>query len=93
MNIDPTSSASNYFFTQGVLGVVLVLLGVAFIYYYRTTQKQLREKDDKILEIMEARRVDSQETTKEVTTVLSSNSQAMAILSEKIAVGKAQGSS
>ena len=88
---DPSNSIGNYFFTQGVLGVVLVALGIAFIYYYRTTQKKLDEKDAKILEVMEARRADVAETTKEVTGVLSSNSQAMQILSEKIAVGKAQG--
>lgn len=88
---DPTTGVTGYLFTQGVLGVVLVVLGVAFIYYYRTTQKKLDAKDDKIMEIMEARRVEVADTVKEVTTVLSSNSQAMQILSEKIAVGKAQG--
>lgn len=82
------SQAVNYLFTQGVLGVVLVILAIAFIYYYRSTQKQLTDNAKTIFDLQEARRVDYKETAQEVTGVLQDNSQNLRILSEKIEVGK-----
>lgn len=79
---------TSYLFTQGVLGVVLVLLGIAFIYYYKSTQKQLGDNAKTIFDLQEARRLDFKETAKEVTDVLQDNSQNLRILSEKIEVGK-----
>ena len=89
---DPQS----YFLSQGVLGVVLVVLAGAFVLYYRSAEKAKTDKDieikalNKIIyDIQDARRVDYKETAKEVTDVLQDNSQNLRILSEKIEVGKA----
>lgn len=93
---DPTGGFTDYLFTQGVLGVVLAGLLLAFIYHYRTSQKRLDDKDvqiavlnKQILELTDARRLDFKDTTNEVIDVLRDNSQNLRILSEKIEVGKA----
>lgn len=79
--MDPTAT---YLLTQGVLGVaVLVLSSVVVFLYRRTTTLE----DEKIA-LIEARRIDSVDTTKEVIGVLRDNAQNVAILSEKIEVGK-----
>lgn len=80
--------AGTYFFTQGVLGVIVVVMACTFAYYYRKTQKQIDDKDKVIFDLQEARRMDYKETLKEFTDVVQTNSTSMRILSEKIEVGK-----
>lgn len=74
----------NYFFTQGVLGVVVAALSVVVIYQ----NKKLDKKDARIEELQELRLQDSKEVTKDVTEVLQGNSQNMRVLSEKIEIAK-----
>lgn len=80
-----------YFFTQGVLGVVLVCLAIAFIWYYKNSQKKIDDLNKIIFQGQSDRLADSKENTKEVTTVLQENSQNLRILSEKIEIGKSNG--
>ncbi len=79
---------SNYLFTQGVLGVVIVGLLLAFGIYYRASEKQKVADSKTIYDLQEARRVDYKDTLKEVTGVMQDSSQNIRILSEKIEVGK-----
>lgn len=81
-------ATTNYLLTQGVLGVVLVILGVAFVVYYRSSEHQKSQDAKTIFDLQESRRIDYKETTKEVTTVLQDNSTNLRILSEKIEVAK-----
>ena len=48
-----------YFFTQGILGVIVVVLGIVCIKLY-----------NKVQELQDARLLDAKEVTKDVTTVL-----------------------
>lgn len=82
------TSPGGYFFTKGVLGVVLVVLTGAFVVYYRSSEKQKKDDAKTIFDLQTARLQDSRDTTKEVTDVLQNNSQNLRILSEKIEVGK-----
>lgn len=75
---------STYLLTQGVLGVACIVLGFVISKLYNKTDRLEKEK----AELMEARRVDSVETTREVIGVLRDNAQNVAILSEKIEVAK-----
>lgn len=85
----PDTDVTKFFFNQGVLGVIIVILAGVFVFYYRSSEKQKREDATKIFDLQEARRVDYKEITEKVTTVVQNNSQNMLILSEKIEVGKA----
>lgn len=85
--MDPSSPAA-YLFTQGVLGVVVVVLALAFAGYYKASESQKRDDAKIIFDLQNARLQDSKDITKEVTDVLRDNSQNLRILSEKIEVGK-----
>lgn len=74
---DPTT----YYFTQGVLGVtVVVLAGVAWKFY------------TKIQQLQDARLQDQKDVTKENGAIIASNAEAMRILAAKIETGKRGGS-
>lgn len=82
---------SNYLFTQGVLGVACIALGIVVIYQ----QRKLDKKEERIQQLQDLRLGDSKEhskdyreMSKETTTVLQQTSQNMLILGEKIEVGK-----
>jgi hypothetical protein len=77
---------SSFLLTQGVLGVACLVLGGVCIKLYNKTEKQ----EQKIQELQDLRLADSKEVAKDVTTVLQGNSQAMAVLSEKIEIAKQQ---
>lgn len=84
--MDPNVAA--FYLTQGVLGVtVLVLAYVVIKLYNKGEAKQTR-----IEELQELRLQDSKEVTKDVTAVLSGNSQSNLILAEKIDASKRRGS-
>lgn len=89
--MDPSAGLTSYLFTQGVLGFAVFVLGWVCIKLYNSREndrtahalevKQLqKEKED----IIEARRVESNTTTKEVLSVLQSNSQSNTLLASKI---------
>ena len=89
--MDPSAGLTSYLFTQGVLGFAVFVLGWVCIKLYNSREndctahalevKQLqKEKED----IIEARRVESNTTTKEVLSVLQTNSQSNNLLASKI---------
>ena len=89
--MDPSGGVTSYLFTQGVLGIAVIVLGWVCLKLYNSREtertahalevKQLqKEKED----IIEARRVESNATTKEVLEVLQSNSQSNTLLATKI---------
>jgi hypothetical protein len=72
---------ATYFFTQGVLGVVtLVLGGVVWKLYAKVQQLQ------------DARLQDTKDVAKDVTTVLAANTQSNLLLAAKIEASKKEGS-
>lgn len=73
-----------YLFTQGILGVLVIMLCGVVVKLYNKTERLEKEKSD----ILEARRLDYKEVTKELIEVVQSNSQNYAVLSEKIEVVK-----
>lgn len=73
----PEQSTATYLFTQGVLGVLVFALSAVVVALW---------KDNKRLQ--DARLADSKEVTKEVTAVVSGNTNAMNLFSAKIEGGK-----
>lgn len=79
MNSAP--DVATYFFTQGVLGVVsLVLGGVCWKLY------------NKVQQLQDARLQDTKDVAKDVTTVLAANTQSNLLLAAKIETSKREGS-
>lgn len=89
--MDPSAGLTSYLFTQGVLGFAVFVLGWVCIKLYNSREndrtahtleiKQLQQEKEAIIE---ARRVESNTTTKEVLSVLQSNSQSNNLLASKI---------
>lgn len=84
---------TSYLFTQGVLGVAVIVLGIVVIYQ----QKKIDKKDEKLELLYEARildnkthAVDYREMAKDNQEVLQGNSQASLILGSKIEAVKGQ---
>lgn len=78
---------TSYLFTQGVLGVAVIVLGVVVIYQ----QKKIDKKDEKLESLYEARILDNKnqaadyrEMAKDNQEVLQGNSQANLLLGSKI---------
>lgn len=71
---------TTYLLTQGVLGVACIALSIACIKLY-----------NKLQEVQDARLQDSKDVTKEVTTVIQSNTQSNLVLAAKIEAGKKEG--
>lgn len=85
-----------YLFTQGILGVVVVGLIYVVVKLNGKAEKLQTEKDalqTKIQDLIEARRVESNATTKEVLEVLQGNSQSNTLLAAKIEAVKKDGGS
>lgn len=75
---------STFFFSQGILGVVVLVLGIVVIRLYSKTEKLEREKG----ELQEARRLDAVESRTEVTSLLPGISQSLENISDKIEISK-----
>ena len=73
-----------YLFTQGVLGVAVLVLGYVVAKLYNKTERLEKEKSD----LMEARRIDTVSTLENVTEVMQTNSQTNRLLAEKIEAAK-----
>ncbi len=71
------NNPATYYFTQGVLGVTVVVLAIVVGKLY-----------SKVQELQEARLGDAKEVTKDVTTVLSANTQSNLLLAAKIETNK-----
>lgn len=77
---DPTT----YYFTQGVLGVTVVVLAIVIIKLYGKTERLEKEK----IALIEAWRQETKDEGKQVIDVLRGNSQSLFYLADKIQVGK-----
>lgn len=92
--MDISQGVGSYLFTQGVLGIACIVLGWVCLKLYNKNEKLQADKDALQREkeaIIEARRVESNATTKEVLEVLQSNSQSNTLLATKIESVKREG--
>lgn len=88
---DPASSAVGYYFTQGVLGVTVIVLALVIRFLFSYYTKKIDEKDAKIdllqsarLEDNKTHTTDYREMAKNDQTVLLGNAQANELLAGKI---------
>lgn len=82
---------SNYLLTQGVLGVACLVLGLVIIYQQRKNDKKderIQQLNDLLLANTKEHSAEFKEMSKDMTDVMQQSSQNIAILSEKIEVGK-----
>jgi len=90
-NTDPASTALGYYFTQGVLGVTVIVLALVIRFLFSYYTKKIDEKDAKIdllqnarLEDNKTHTIDYREMAKNDQTVLLGNAQANELLAGKI---------
>lgn len=69
---------------QGVVGLVAAI----GFYLYFQEQKERKEYQNKYEASLEARRIDSKETTEQVTVPMQGISQGIKLLTDKIVLGK-----
>ena len=88
---DPATSAIGYYFTQGVLGVTVIVLALVIRFLFSYYTKKVDEKDAIIYALQNARLEDNKihaadyrEMAKNDQMVLSGNSQANELLAGKI---------
>lgn len=88
---DPATSAIGYYFTQGVLGVTVIVLALVIRFLFSYYTKKIDEKDGKIDLLQNARlddnkthTTDYREMAKNDQSVLLGNAQANELLGAKI---------
>lgn len=88
---DPASSAIGYYFTQGVLGVTVIVLALVIRFLFSYYTKKIDEKDAKIDLLQNARlddnkthTTDYREMAKNDQAVLLGNAQSNELLAGKI---------
>lgn len=92
--MDPTQGVTSYLFTQGVLGIAVIVLGWVCLKLYNKTEKLQAEKDVLQKEkeaIIEARRLESVQTVIDYKDIVQGNSQSNALLIAKIEAVKTEG--
>lgn len=92
--MDPTQGVTSYLFTQGVLGIAVIVLGWVCLKLYNKTEKLQAEKDVLQKEkeaIIEARRLESVQTVTDYKDIVQGNSQSNALLIAKIEAVKTEG--
>ena len=92
---DPATNAVSFYFTQGVLGVTVIVLALVIRFLFSYYTKKVDEKDLKIELLQNARlddnkthTLDYREMAKNDQIVLSGNSQANELLAGKIEAEK-----
>lgn len=80
-----TQSISTYLFTQGVLGVVALCLGIVCIKLYNKIERLEKDK----VAILEAWRAETKEDGKDALDIVKGNSQSLIYIADKIEAGKA----
>lgn len=92
---DPASTAIGYYFTQGVLGISVVVLAlvIRFMFKYYTTREDAKDAEIKALNIAllsneKTHTTDYREMAKNDQTVLLGNAQAQELLAGKIEIVK-----
>lgn len=89
--MDPTGGVFNYLFTQGVLGIVVVILLFVCNKLYNKADRLQAEKDvltKEVIDLTDARRIDDKATTTQVLNALSESSQTYRLVAEKIESAK-----
>lgn len=88
---DVIPGVTNYFFTQGILGIIVIVLTIVIVKIYNSREKERidHQIETKALQkekesLMEARRVDAVETRTEVTSILPGIAQSLLHISDKI---------
>ena len=88
---DPAASALGYYFTQGVLGITVIVLALVIRFLFSYYTKKVDQKDEIIYSLQNARLEDNKihatdyrEMAKNDQIVLSGNSQANELLAGKI---------
>ena len=81
---DPTG----YYFTQGVLGVTVVVLALTLIYIYKSLSAKIDKKEEEKTAILEAWRQEVKTDGKEALEIVKGNSQTMFYFADKIQAGK-----
>lgn len=96
-SVDPSTSAVGYYFTQGVLGISVVVLALVIRFMFKYYTGKLDEKDAEIKALNAARLIDNdkhaddyREMAKNDQTVLLGNAQASSLLAAKIEAVKGQ---
>lgn len=84
VNTDPAS----YYFTQGVLGVTVVVLGISLYRIYTTLTAKLEKKEAEKIAILEAWRHETKDEGRAALEIVKGNSQTMFYLADKIQAGK-----
>lgn len=79
---------STYLFTQGVLGVAVLVLGLVCWKLYDSREADRKEWRAEVKELNTLRLTDSKEVAEKVILVMNDTSQNLRILSEKIEGGK-----
>lgn len=80
--------AATYYFTQGVLGVTVVVLIFVCSKLYNSREADRKEWRAEVKELNDLRLSDGKEVAEKVTSVMENTSQNIRILSEKIEAGK-----
>lgn len=95
---DPATSAMSYYFTQGVLGVTVIVLALVIRFLFSYYTKKIDEKDAEIRSLNGARLEDNKthsadyrEMAKNDQAVLLGNAQANELLATKIEAVKGKG--
>jgi len=93
----PANDPVSYYFTQGVLGVTVIVLALVIRFLFSYFTKKIDEKDLKIELLQNARLEDNKthttdyrEMAKNDQTVLLGNAQAQELLADKIEAVKAR---
>lgn len=76
----------NFFFTQGILGVVCLIEGLVI----RSIYSELKNEREKNNALQEARRIDAIEARDQVTSVLPVIQQSLTNITDKIALSKSR---
>lgn len=78
---------ATYYFTQGVLGITVLVLGLVVRTIYKELQNERKEK----IAILEAWRLETKTEGKDALDIVKGNSQSLFYLADKIEAAKAKG--
>ena len=81
-------SVPTYLFTQGVLGVTVLVLGFVCAKLYNSREADRKDHAAEVKELNALRLQDSKDVTADVTEVIQGNATAIRILTEKIETAK-----
>lgn len=79
---------STYYFTQGVLGVTVVVLALTLIYIYKSLSAKVDKKEAEKTAVLEAWRQETKTDGQAALEIVKGNSQTMFYFADKIQAGK-----